>query len=202
MKPILLSDYIKVYDNVISSTFCDDIKTAFELDEEHHIKSKIGKKGKDKGIRDAIEMNCTLRAAVSHKWYNIMQILNKHAASSFHLYCSDLVKNGYPEELLFDEVTLEQWRMHRYDPGKHYYKQHIDAIDIHTSKRMLVMLYYINTVDEGGETCFDTIDVKVKPQEGRLAITPAWFGFPHSAETPVSNTKYMIKTYLHYPGAA
>ena len=47
---------------------------------------------------------------------------------------------------------------------------------------------------------FESINKRINPVEGRLAITPAWFGFPHSAVMPISNTKYMIKTYLHYPG--
>jgi hypothetical protein len=196
-----LTDFVRIYDNNLSAKFCGIIINAFETDKLHQQMSTIGiPRTPDPDFRNAIEMNCTKRAAESSEWAAIMDVLNKHAASSFKRYKSDLVAGGYPEAHFFNTVTLEQWRMHRYDPGKHYYKQHVDAIDIHTSKRMLMMLYYINTVDEGGETCFDTIDKKIKPQEGRLAITPAWFGFPHSAETPVSNTKYMIKTYLHYPG--
>ena len=196
-----LTDFVKIYDNTISAKFCKRIIDAFEEDEDHHINSTIGiPRVPDVEFRNAIEMNCTKRAVEHPEWNAIMDLLNKHAASSFKRYKADLIENGYPEKLFFNTVTLEQWRMHRYDPGKHFYKEHIDAIDEHTSKRMLMMLYYLNTVEEGGETSFKTINLKVKPVEGKLAITPAWFGYPHSAITPISNTKYMIKTYLHYPG--
>ena len=196
-----LTDFVRIYDNNLSAKFCGKIINAFDADEEHHIKSTIGiPRTPNLGIRDAIEMNCTKRAADSSEWTVIMDVLNRHAASSFERYKHDLIVSGYPAEQLFNTVMLEQWRMHRYDPDKHYYKEHIDAIDARTSKRMLMMLYYLNTVEEGGETSFKTINIKVKPVEGRLAITPAWFGYPHSAVMPISNTKYMIKTYLHYPG--
>jgi hypothetical protein len=196
-----LTDFVRIYDNNLSAKFCGIIINAFETDKEHHIKSTIGiPRTPDPEFRNAIEMNCTKRAAEHPEWAAIMDVLNKHAASSFKRYKSDLVAGGYPEAHFFNTVTLEQWRMHRYDPGVHFYKEHIDAIDVHTSKRMLQMLYYLNTVEAGGETWFKSIDLKVNPVEGKLAITPSWFGFPHSAITPISNTKYMIKTYLHYPG--
>ena len=195
-----LTDFVKIYDNTLSSTFCEKIINIFDADVPHHINSGTGSQSTGNLHRNAIEMNCTKRAAEHPEWSEIMDVLNKHAASSFERYKHDLIVSGYKAELLFNVVTLEQWRLHRYDPTIHYYKEHIDAINIHTSKRMLMMLYYLNTVEEGGETLFESIGKKINPVVGRLAITPAWFGYPHSAVMPISNTKYMIKTYLHYPG--
>ena len=195
-----LIDFIRIYDNTISARFCKRIITAFDGDKAHQINSGTGSQSMGNLHRNAIEMNCTKRAAEHPEWGAIMKLLNRHASSSFKRYKHDLIVSGYKEELLFDTVTLEQWRLHQYNPSIHYYKEHIDAINIHTSKRMLMMLYYLNTVEEGGETLFESIDKKINPVEGRLAITPCWFGYPHSAVMPISNTKYMIKTYLHYPG--
>ena len=187
-----LTDFIRVYDNVLPVDMCKRIITGF--DKNHHINSGTGYESTGNLHRNAIEMNCTKRAVDSDRWKLIMSVMNQHAVSSFKRYKHDLKVE------LFDAVTLEQWRMHRYDPNVHYYKEHIDAITVNTSKRMLMFLYYLNTVDEGGETLFESINKRINPVEGRLAITPAWFGFPHSAVMPISNTKYMIKTYLHYPG--
>ena len=195
-----LIDFVKVYDKALSDEMCDSIIKGFEKDKEHHITSGTGAQSTGNLHRNAIELNTTQRALKSSRWKVIMEIMNKHAVSSFERYKHDLITNGYKAELLFNEVTLEQWRMHRYDPSIHYYKEHIDAISYHTSKRMLMMLYYLNTVEEGGETLFESIDKRVNPVKGKLAITPCWFGFPHSAVMPTSNPKYMIKTYLHYPG--
>ena len=195
-----LTDFVRIYDNTISAKFCKRIITAFDGDKSHQINSGTGSQSTGNLHRNAIEMNCTKRAEEHPEWAEIMKLLNRHAASSFERYKHDLIVCGYKAELLFNAVTLEQWRMHQYDPSIHFYKEHIDAITVNTSKRMLMMLYYLNTVEEGGETLFESIQRQVNPVEGRLAITPCWFGYPHSAVMPISNTKYMIKTYLHYPG--
>ena len=194
-----LRDFVKVYDKSLPDQMCESLIKAFEKDEEHHIESTTGENSSG-DYRNAIELNATQRANESARWKVIMEIMTKHAASSFERYKHDLIVSGYPEELFFKDITLEQFRMHRYDPDKHYYKEHIDSIDIHSAKRMLVMLYYLNTVDKGGSTLFKTIQTRINPVKGRLLIAPTWFGYPHSAETPFSETKYMIKTYIHYPG--
>ena len=75
----------------------------------------------------------------------------------------------------------------------------MDSIEATSARRMLVIMYYLNTVEEGGETAFDTISFRVKPEKGRVAIVPTWYGYPHSAEIPKSESKYMLKTYIHYP---
>jgi hypothetical protein len=203
-----LTDFIKIYDGVLAEELCQKIITAFDSDDEFYLDSYTGTLGTPpenartgyQNHRNAIELNCTKRAAVAPKWNGIMRVMNNHAAHLYKRYYNDLIKDGYPKELLFKPVTLEQFRMHRYDPGTHYYKQHIDSIEATSCKRMLVLLYYLNTVDEGGETSFETIDLKVTPVQGRVCIAPTWFGYPHTAEMPISNPKYMIKTYIHYPG--
>tara|TARA_Y100000590_G_scaffold462674_1_gene627404 strand:- start:1809 stop:2402 length:594 start_codon:yes stop_codon:yes gene_type:complete len=193
-----LIDFIKIYDKALPDEMCDSIIKAFDKDEEHHIKSTTGEDVSD-SYRNAIELNTTQRAAKSTRWKVIMEILTKLAASQFERYKHDLILNGYPQELFFKPITLEQFRMHRYDPNKHYYNEHIDSINVPSSRRMLVMLYYLNTVDKGGETVFSTLDKRVYPIKGRLLVAPTWFGYPHSGETPFTETKYMIKTYIHYP---
>ena len=194
-----LTDFVKIYDNAIPDEMCDSLIKAFEKDTEHHIASNIGENVSD-NYRNAIELNTTQRATESARWKVIMEIMTKHAASLFERYKHDVITNGYPAELFFSQITLEQFRMHRYDPNVHYYKEHIDSINIHSAKRMLVLMFYLNTVENGGETLYRTIDERINPVKGKVAIVPTWFGYPHSAETPLSETKYMIKTYIHYPG--
>lgn len=194
-----LTDFVKIYDKAIPDEMCDSLIKAFEKDTEHHIASNIGENVSD-NYRNAIELNTTQRATESARWKVIMEIMTKHAASLFERYKHDLILDGYPQELFFSQITIEQFRMHRYDPNVHYYKEHIDSINIHSAKRMLVLMFYLNTVESGGETLYRTIDERINPVKGKVAIVPTWFGYPHSAETPLSETKYMIKTYIHYPG--
>ena len=195
-----LTDFVRVYDKSLPDAMCDSIIKGFDKDEKYHFSSTTGGADDTDSYRNAIELNTTKRALESARWKVIMDMLTKHAVSSFERYKHDLIVSGYPEKLFFSQITLEQFRMHRYDPDKHYYKEHIDSITTLSAKRMLVLLYYLNTVDKGGETLFRTINRRINPVKGRLLIAPTWFGYPHSGETPLSETKYMIKTYIHYPG--
>lgn len=83
----------------------------------------------------------------------------------------------------------------KYDKGSHYYRWHRDNIiqDYHKKNdgyRMITYIWYLNDVNEGGETCF--YNYKVKPKKGRLLLFPSSWQYNHKAETPISNHKYAI----------
>jgi len=54
----------------------------------------------------------------------------------------------------------------------------------------------LNDVEKGGETCFGLSDVKVQPEAGTLVTWPAGWPWVHHAETPRSNDKYIITSWL------
>ena len=74
-----LTDFVRIYDNNLSAKFCGIIINAFETDKEHHIKSTIGiPRTPDLDFRNAIEMNCTKRAAESSEWAAIINTPPPH----------------------------------------------------------------------------------------------------------------------------
>ena len=151
--------------------------------------------------RKAIEMNVSARAVENPNWHKIVKFMNHNTVQQFLWYKEQMAEMGYPPYTFPRKFRLEQWRMHRYNVGEHFFKGHIDSTDLKSAKRFLVFLYYPNTVKQGGETAFthQLEGVSVRPKEGRVLIAPTWMGYPHEAKTPISNTKYLIKTYLHYP---
>jgi hypothetical protein len=64
------------------------------------------------------------------------------------------------------------------------------------------MFYYLNDVEEGGETAFDDkvseYYLKVKSKQGRIVMFPPMWMYPHKGLKPISNPKYIISTYMHY----
>ena len=60
------------------------------------------------------------------------------------------------------------------------------------------MFFYLNTVEEGGETSFPNLEMKIKPKQGSVLCFPPLWMYPHLGEQPISNDKYIIGTYLHY----
>ena len=62
--------------------------------------------------------------------------------------------------------------------------------------RFLSFLWYLNDVDDGGYTIFN--GMKIDPKKGRLVMFPPMWMFPHMGEEPISNTKYIMSSYLRY----
>lgn len=62
--------------------------------------------------------------------------------------------------------------------------------------RMLLFMFYLNDVEEGGETEFHYQDIKVKPKAGRMVIAPAYFTHTHRGNVPVSNNKYILTSWV------
>ncbi len=64
--------------------------------------------------------------------------------------------------------------------------------------RVLYYQYYLNTVEEGGETQFYYQDKNIRPQQGRLVIAPAGFTHTHKGHVPVSDDKYIITSWVMF----
>jgi len=98
--------------------------------------------------------------------------------------------------------ALEEFRIKKYNPQDDLFDWHVDVTDRETAKRFLAIQFYLNTVDEGGRTCFEFTrggqSVKIDPIEGNVLCFPPNFMFPHCGQTPVSEPKYILSTYLHY----
>ena len=75
--------------------------------------------------------------------------------------------------------------------------QHNDALH-----RKLLWMFYLNDVEEGGETDFYHQQLSVKPKQGSLVIAPAGFTHTHRGNMPKSNDKYIFTSWVLYQRAA
>ncbi len=62
--------------------------------------------------------------------------------------------------------------------------------------RTLLWMFYLNDVEEGGETEFYFQNVKTKPKQGSMVIAPAGFTHTHRGNMPVSSDKYIFTSWL------
>ena len=62
--------------------------------------------------------------------------------------------------------------------------------------RVLLWMYYLNDVTEGGGTSFYYQDKVIAPKRGTLVIAPASFTHTHRGEIPVSNDKYILTSWI------
>lgn len=62
--------------------------------------------------------------------------------------------------------------------------------------RVLLFMFYLNDVREGGETEFFYQGRKLKPTRGQLVFAPAGFTHTHKGHIPLSNDKYIFTSWV------
>jgi len=67
--------------------------------------------------------------------------------------------------------------------------------------RMLLFMFYLNDVAEGGETEFFFQQRKIAPKRGRMVVAPAGFTHTHRGNMPVSNDKYIATSWVMFQRA-
>lgn len=182
-----LQDYCMVFDNVIPKEECDIIIKLFERSSDHHERYDNDSrpnftqlnitKNKDVNGLDSVH-NYLLSAS--------QKVIKQYSRHTF-LLC-------WPERYAFEEFRMKRY----HNDGNDQFSDHIDAADIDTSKRFLAFFWYLNDVEEGGETEFLNFDLSVKPKAGRLLVFPPLWLYPHRGNAPISNSKYIIGSYLHF----
>jgi hypothetical protein len=64
--------------------------------------------------------------------------------------------------------------------------------------RVLFYMYYLNDVEEGGETEFYFQERSIVPRRGTMVIAPAGFTHTHRGNVPRSGDKYILTSWLMF----
>ena len=80
--------------------------------------------------------------------------------------------------------------------GYHIWHADIDNYSESKVKRSHVVMFYLNDVEEGGETEFYHQGVKIKPKKGTCVIFPTFYTHLHRGNIPLSNDKYILNTWI------
>lgn len=178
--------FIRVYDQVLTSNVCDYLIKIFEDNFDKHERV-------DNNRRPTFtQFNLTQNQKLTPEIFNIHNFLISKVFEYKKKYYS-----------LFDEIcfplnhNFEQFRIKKYqNDGKDAFDKHVDILDYESSRRFLSFMWYLNDLDDGGETVFE--DIIIKPKQGSMVIFPPMWMFPHAGKSPISSEKYILTTYLHY----
>lgn len=181
-----LNDLIKVYDNALESNVCDFLVNFFETNKD---KQELVQNDRKPNFT---QLNLTENCKISPEVDNVHNFLISKVFEYKRKYYEFIDDRCFPETHNF-----EQFRIKKYNPGGNdLFDNHVDVLDYNTARRFLSFLFYLNNVDDGGETVF--ANLKIKPKMGSLLVFPPMWMFPHRGEPPISNTKYIMSVYLHY----
>jgi Rps23 Pro-64 3,4-dihydroxylase Tpa1-like proline 4-hydroxylase len=183
-------EYIEIYKNVLTKELCDTIIQMFQNEPNKHDGSTSG--GIDKNIKNTTDFH--LQNNVNKQWIDIdtqlYQALND---------CLTNYRNKYDAFQVFKSINDTGFQIQRYIKGDGFYVYHHDFLADKNKYRILTFLFYLNDIEEGGETEFFYGKLRIKPEAGKCVLFPASWTFPHRAIMPISDDKYIITGWLHMP---
>ena len=178
-----IEDYIVVFDDALTPQFCDDMVALFEKEKDRVVRNNDLMKFSEINI-----LTCNAFDAVKSEFIEKM------------VKCQLAYKNQVKAYIWPEKPLYEAPRIKKYEKEKGFFDWHVDAADVDTSKRLLVMFWYLNDVESGGETLFVVNEefLRVAPKKGRVVCFPPNFMFPHKGAVPHSGPKYVISSYVQH----
>lgn len=202
------NNYFYINHNSISKELCKTIRDMFDSDENKY--EGITHGGLNKNVKDTQDLVIpnTPNKTGFDKWAKIHKFLEKELAKNTKEYVKfldDLVIKNHEKENTNSEyrtfgnvLSNESFMIQRYTKQKGRYIYHDDFRSDYDNKkyRVITYLWYLNTVEEGGETEFWGTHT-IKPETGKLLLFPASWTFPHRGKMPLSHDKYIITGWLY-----
>jgi hypothetical protein len=181
-----LNDFIHIYENALESNICDLLVSLFDQTSDKH------ERFENEGKPNFTQFNLTENKEISSEVNQIHNHVIKNVFTYRDKYYEFVDTRVFPKDHAF-----EQFRIKKYNPGgEDRFDTHVDVVDYSTARRFLSFMWYLNDVETGGETVFK--DLTIKPKKGTLLIFPPLWLFPHKGNPPISESKYIMSTYLHY----
>lgn len=105
------------------------------------------------------------------------------------------IGKNYADKYRLGFSSMESPQLLHYETESGHYDSHYD--DGPGTPRLFSAVFYLNDVEEGGETEFDYFGISVKPKSGSVLMFPANYMYSHKANPPISNDKICIVTWFN-----
>lgn len=181
-----LRRYIRTYDHDLDAKLCQQMIASFAGLERFQ-------KPNGRGVRAGLEESAWTELNVSRLSDSAFQGMFRTLIDrALERYNRDIELGiAIPNSPLTSDLILK-----RYRPGQQeQFQLHFDAIH-HFANRYVVLLWYLNDVERGGETRFPQLDVSIEARAGRLLMFPPYWMYQHEGRPPLSGDKYILSTYL------
>jgi hypothetical protein len=181
-----MSQFINEYGKSIPELLCEEIINLFESENKY---SGLTVGGVTKNILDSYDFNLN---SENEKWKKYFDFLAKELSKKMDIYLKNKFylhnhKNFFTRNFIIKKYIKNE--------GK--YTVHVDELFFEQTKshRIITFIWYLNSIEEGGETIF--VDYgKIKPEAGKLLLFPSSWTYPHSSAIPISDHKYVIVGWI------
>ena len=183
------SDLIYENNNALKPKVCEDIIQRFRHDDRKA--PGITTSGK---VMPELKKSMDLAISDLDEWEDIDRTLFQSLTENHEEYAKRILEIiGKP--LWSSEIKDTGYNIKRYRQND-YYNWHVDCQTyIEGWTRTIAGIWYLNEVEEGGETEF-AFGHKVVPETGKLILFPATWNFPHRGLSPIKGNKYIITSFV------
>ena len=168
---------------------CDDMIARFESHQDDQYEGRVGAA---MGSNRALKKTTDLIASGKQHWQDVDNNLFRSLAMALKEF-----KQMYPYFSDMSRFKDMGYNLQRYQEGE-YYHWHVDADNEQLAGRQLVALWYLNDVEEGGETDFLYQDASVTPQKGKLMLFPPFWTHEHRARVVKKGVKHIATTWITF----
>ena len=195
----MIEDFIGVFDNALSKEHCDELIKIYEdsvllnftMSRQELGKQQINQDNNlvfisDKNIiKDDIFFNES-RPSI-HQFTEVAWFLYAQYAKEYGIL------NSMTSHRFYDSIKIQKTK-----PKEGYHAWHCEHDGRLQGSRLLLVMVYLNDVEEGGETEFLYQSRTIKPKQGTMVICPASFTHTHRGNPPLKGNKYMINGWIEF----
>ena len=195
----MIDNFIGVFDNALSKDHCEELIKVYE----DSVKLNYAISRKDMG-KDKINVDNNLIFPNSKKHVNdqiffeaiqpsVQEFVNL-AWISYEEYAKKYgVLTSLASHRFYDSIKIQKTK-----PSEGYHVWHCEHDNRKNGSRLLLVMVYLNDVEEGGETEFLYQSRRIKPKQGTLVICPSGFTHTHRGNPPLTGDKYMINGWIEF----
>lgn len=187
-----LAHYITFYPQQLSEHICSQLVSRFDAEPARQIERCQGG-----GHFRFQQTDVTKAAHENTDWHYLHTAAFRALESGVFRYRRDTHYDDTPR--FPPQFGYEHLRINRtLNNGRDGFGNHVDVGDHASARRFLTLLFYLTTVEEGGDAAFPGLDIALKPTTGALLCFPSNWVYLHCGLKPLSHPKYIMTSFLHY----
>ena len=186
---IKIDNFIGVFENAFSNDYCNEVIDFYNHMDKAGYTISEGKKDKLNKDSNSFWLSNSIRTKP-----NLQNIfLNTFWDKIYPAY-----KEKYGILHISDKHQIYETKIQKTEVGGGFHEWHYEASGKPETSRLLNVLLYLNTVDEGGETEFLYLTRREKAIQGKLLVYPSSITHTHRGNTPISNEKYILNGWVEF----
>lgn len=187
-------------DEILLPSLCNEIIEHFNNIDDDNKYDGVTSSGTNKNVKDTLDCAITTFVDNDLYWKNTIETVKDMLLDNVKIYLKEMelkhpIMNFemFKGRLFFDTILFQRYTKNK---GKFTYHQDGSCKYNENKTRVITFLFYLNDVDEGGETeVFGGI--KIQPRTGKLLLFPANWCFPHCGLVPLSGNKYILTGWIY-----